>query len=90
VVHPSHPETDAENLTYDLSVGVGDIPPSFVDAGFTRIEPTDDSLQAMGLEPIHWTNGAWVVAMAAILGGLIGGLMVKERRHRDEPVNEVV
>lgn len=83
-------ETDAENLTYDLSVGVGDIPPSFVDAGFTRIEPTDDSLQAMGLERIHWTNGAWVVAMAAILGGLIGGLMVKESRHRDEPVDEVV
>ena len=32
-------ETDASNLTYDLSVGVGDTPPSFVDAGFTRIEP---------------------------------------------------
>ena len=71
-------------------MGVADTPPSFVDAGFTRIEPTDGSLRAMGLKPIHWTNGAGVVAMAAIFGGLIGGLMVKERRRPGEPVDEVV
>jgi hypothetical protein len=43
-------ETEAENVTYDLSVGVGSTPPSFVDAGFMTIEPTPEHLEAVGLE----------------------------------------
>ena len=44
-------ETEAENVVYDLSVGVGDTPPSFVDAGFMRLEPSARQLEAVGL---HW------------------------------------
>ena len=44
-------ETEAENVVYDLSVGVGDTPPSFVDAGLMRLEPSARQLEAVGL---HW------------------------------------
>ena len=43
-------ETEAQNLLYDLSVGVGDTRPSFVDAGFMTIEPTPVNLEAVGLQ----------------------------------------
>ena len=43
-------DTAAENVTYDLSVGVGDTRPSFVDAGFMTIEPSPAHLEAVGLE----------------------------------------
>ena len=42
-------ETQAENVLYDLSVGVGSTPPSFVDAGFMRLEPNASQLEAVGL-----------------------------------------
>lgn len=42
-------ETAAENVMYDLSVGVADTRPSFVDAGFMTIEPTPANLEAVGL-----------------------------------------
>ena len=42
-------ETEAENVLYDLSVGVGSTPPSFVDAGFMRLEPNASQLEAVGL-----------------------------------------
>ena len=44
-------ETEAANVVYDLSVGVGSTPPSFVDAGFMTLEPTPEHLEAVGL---HW------------------------------------
>jgi hypothetical protein len=66
-------ETDATNLTYDLSVGVGGTPPSFVDAGFTRIEPTDVTLRAFGLQQIHWTHGLLGLLLAAVVGGVVVG-----------------
>ena len=68
-------ETDAENLVYDLSVGVGDTPPSFVDAGFTRVEPTQDLLDAFGLQRLHWTNGLAGFLAVALIGGVVGGLV---------------
>ena len=43
-------ETEANNVVYDLSVGVGDVRPSFVDAGFMQIEPTGAELEAAGLQ----------------------------------------
>ena len=42
-------ETEAEYVLYDLSVGVGSTPPSFVDAGFMRLEPNASQLEAVGL-----------------------------------------
>lgn len=44
-------DTEASNVVYDLSVGVGDTRPSFVDAGFMRVEPTPSELRSVG---IHW------------------------------------
>ena len=41
-------DTEAENVVYDLSVGVGDTRPSFVDAGFMTIEPSPAHLEAVG------------------------------------------
>ena len=76
-------ETDAENLVYDLSVGVEGAPPSLVDAGFTRVEPTEALLEAFGLEQVHWTNGLAAFVLAAILGGLIGGLVVRRPQTSD-------
>lgn len=43
-------ETEAANVVYDLSVGVGSTPPSFVDAGFMTVEPTPQHLEAVGLQ----------------------------------------
>lgn len=43
-------ETEAVNVVYDLSVGVGSTAPSFVDAGFMRVEPTPQHLEAVGLQ----------------------------------------
>ena len=43
-------DTEAENVVYDLSVGVGDTRPSFVDAGFMTIEPSPAHLEAVGLQ----------------------------------------
>ena len=70
-------ETDAVNLTYDLSVGVDGQAPSFVDAGLTRVEPTDDSLEAFGLTRAGWPHGVAGLIVAAILGGLIGGYVTR-------------
>ena len=75
--------TDASNLTYDLSVGVGDIAPSFVDAGFTRFEPTTTQLEAFGLEPVDPNRGWKLIggaAAVAIVAGAFGGLVVRRRR----------
>jgi len=64
-------ETDATNLTYDLSVGVGGESPSFVDAGFTHVEPNAETLAAFGLQQIHWTHGLFGLLAAAVIGGAV-------------------
>ncbi len=80
-------ETEAENVVYDLSVGVGDVAPSYVDAGFTRFEPTTENLQTLGLERLDsnrgWTLGAGAVVIA-LIAGAAGGLVA--RRRPDSPV----
>lgn len=75
-------ETEAENVVYDLSVGIGDTPPSYVDAGFTRFEPTHDQLQAMGLEESGppWLEVASLI-LVAVAGGIVGGFIVVSREH---------
>ena len=60
-------ETQAENLVYDLSVGVGDVAPSYVDAGFTRFEPTPEQLDTLGLEPAQsWWRDATNVSIEVV------------------------
>ncbi len=76
-------ETEAENLVYDLSIGVGDVAPSFLDAGFTRFEPTAGQLASFGLEVVD-PNRRWQLLAAALVvalvGGIAGGLIVTRRR----------
>ena len=73
-------DTPADNVVYDLSVGVEGSPPSFVDAGFTRFEPTTDHLQAMGLQHEQTVPaGFWWFIGAAVLGGIFGGYVVKRQ-----------
>ncbi len=64
--------TDAEDLFYDLSIGVGDVRPSLVDAGFARFDPTDDQLKAFGLERARWEpTEVWLAASLVVL--IVGG-----------------
>jgi len=59
--------TDADNLVYDLSIGVGDTAPSLVDAGFARFEPSDGQLEALGLQRTNSNVPDVVAAMALLL-----------------------
>lgn len=75
-------ETEAANVVYDLAIGVEGNSPSFVDAGFTKFEPTHDHLHAMGLEIDHgpW----WNVASMLVVGlgaGFLGATMAANRRR---------
>ena len=72
-------ETEAENVTYDLSVGVDGRGPSFVDAGFTRFEPTPAHLAAMGLE--H-SPGILGEVAGLLMAGIIGGLVASARSRK--------
>ncbi len=78
-------ETEAENVVYDLSVGVGDVAPSFVDAGFTRFEATEEHLDVMGLVRAD-PNREWKLAAGAVLialiAGVAGGIVAGRRRAR--------
>ncbi len=76
-------ETDAENLVYDLSVGVGDIGPSFYEAGFTRIEAPDDVLAEFGLRRMHWSDGLAALLVVAVVGGLLGGEAARRSQSRE-------
>ena len=86
-------ETPAENVTYDLSVGVDDLGPSFVDAGFTRFEPTTTQLEAFGLEPVQPERPIWLAVGAlviALIGGVAGGWLVMLRRSvRPNPMDRL-
>jgi hypothetical protein len=78
-------ETPAENVTYDLSVGVEGLAPSYVDAGFTRFEPTPAQLEAFGLELARSSDFVWLgfgAVLVAVVGGLAGGWLVMRRRSR--------
>lgn len=63
--------TEAENLVYDLAIGVDGQTPSLVDAGFARFDPTDEQLRSLGLARAE-TNAAQLVAALALLL-LVGG-----------------
>lgn len=86
-------ETAAENVTYDLSVGVDGLGPSFVDAGFTRFEPTAPQLEAFGLEPIQPDRPIWLAigsVAIALIGGATGGWLVMLRRSvRRSPMDRL-
>jgi hypothetical protein len=71
-------ETEAPNVTYDLSVGVDGRAPSFVDAGFTRFEPSTRHLTAMGLEQARGDFEEMAgLLIAGIVGGLVAGLVMR-------------
>lgn len=75
-------ETEAANVVYDLAIGVDGRSPSFVDAGFTKFEPTHDHLHAMGLELDHgpW----WNLASMLVVGlgaGFVGASVAAGRRR---------
>ncbi|MCH8130215.1 MAG: hypothetical protein IIC70_10000 [Acidobacteria bacterium] len=55
---------------YDLSVGVDGRAPSFVDAGLTRFEPTDQQLADFG---IPRATSSWPNIMALVLAGSLVG-----------------
>lgn len=75
-------ETEAANVVYDLAIGVEGNAPSFVDAGFTKFEPTHEHLHAMGLEIDHgpWWNLA-AMTVVGLGAGLLGGTVVANRRR---------
>ncbi len=76
-------ETEASNLTYDLSVGVDESGPSFLDAGLTRFEPTPEDLERFGLGPA-WSTWDYVALVAAVVAaGVLGGIVATRRRPRD-------
>lgn len=75
--------TEAENVVYDLAIGVEGRSPSFVDAGFTKFEPTRGHLRAMGLSPD--TEDGWrfaAVVGAGALAGALGAMFVLGRSRR--------
>jgi hypothetical protein len=64
-------------------VGVGDVAPSYVDAGFTRFEPTPEQLDTLGLEPVQpWWRDVGVAVLVALVAGAIGAMIT--RRDRPE------
>jgi hypothetical protein len=72
--------TAAENLVYDLSVGVGEAGPSYVDAGFTRFEPSPEQLDDLGLQPARsWWADVSVVLVVALIGGVVGAVTTRRR-----------
>ena len=67
-------ETEAANLTYDLSVGVGATPPSLLEAGLTRFDLTAADLEGFGFSSDEGADPSWWLLAAAALGlGLAGG-----------------
>lgn len=76
-------DTEAENVVYDLSVGVDGLPPSYVDAGFARFEPTRGHLRAMGLE--RTSVGGLELAILALAGIAGGGAVALLIRTKKEP-----
>lgn len=74
-------DTAAENVVYDLSVGVDQAGPSFVDAGLTRFEPTPRQLESFGLEAQRpWGVILMAASGLAMVAGVIGGLVASRRR----------
>ncbi len=74
--------TNAENVLYDLSIGVGDVEPSLVDAGFARFDPSEEQLDSLGL-----TRSDLVIPQlvaASLVAALVTGVatMMALRRAR--------
>jgi len=64
-------EVEAHELVYDLSVGVGRVPPSYVDAGITRFEPTDQQFDDFGIPK---QRSPWVEVAALVMIGSVGAV----------------
>ncbi len=79
---------EAQDLTYDLSVGTAGTHPSFVATGLTRFEPDAEQLTGFGLERTAdpWWHAWWPelpigVAMA-LVAGAAGGFVIARRPAR--------
>jgi hypothetical protein len=79
---------EAQDLTYDLSVGTAGTHPSFVATGLTRFEPDAEQLTGFGLarEDDAWWDAWWpelpIGAVLALVAGAAGGLVISRRSSR--------
>ena len=62
-------EVEAQELVYDLAISVDGDFPSFVDAGLTRYEPTEQQLDDFGLERSSSRTGLFAVLAAGAVAG---------------------
>ena len=65
-------DVEAHELVYDLAISVDGDFPSFVDAGLTRYEPTEQQLEDFGLERSSSSVGVFaVLAVGAVAGSAV-------------------
>lgn len=76
-------DVPAENLVYDLAIGVEGNRPTYVDAGLTRFEPTLDQLASFGLH--RRTSPVPMPLLLGLLFPLVGvaGGAAAVRRHKN-------
>jgi hypothetical protein len=76
---------EAQDLTYDLSVGTAGTHPSFVATGLTRFEPDAEQLTGFGLARAGdpWWHAWWpelpIGLLLALTAGAAGGLVITRR-----------
>jgi hypothetical protein len=79
---------EAQDLTYDLSVGTAGTHPSFVATGLTRFEPDAEQLTGFGLERASdpWWHAWWpelpIGLALALVAGAAGGFVIARRSAR--------
>ena len=78
-------DVEAQELVYDLSVGVDGRAPSFVDAGLTRFEPTDQQLADFGIPRAtsRWPNIMALVFAGSLVGAVAGVGIVRTGSDSD-------
>lgn len=82
--------TEAENVVYDLAIGVDGEAASFIDAGFTKFEPTQRQLRAMGLSTeTNPTGQLLIVVLVGALAGALGAAFVVNRRRHASDVTDI-
>jgi hypothetical protein len=74
---------EAEDLTYDLSVGADGTPPSLQEAGLTRFDLSVEDLEGFGFTRDAAASAPWwalaVAAVAIAVGGGVSGALATRR-----------